>query len=73
MPDATWKPHEKHRRLTMQSDLPDSVYAFPKPQRKEPLTDAQHVRSRWRGSIKSSTSPMPTVLWRLRPLKNPIE
>lgn len=45
MPDATWKPHEKHRRLTMQSDLPDSVYAFPKPQRKEPLTDAQHVRS----------------------------
>jgi hypothetical protein len=28
----------------MQSDLPDSVYAFPK-QRKEPLTDAQHVRS----------------------------
>jgi hypothetical protein len=29
----------------MQSDLPDSVYAFPKPQRKEPLTDAQHVRS----------------------------
>jgi hypothetical protein len=30
MPDATWKPHEKHGRLTMQSDLPDSVYAFPK-------------------------------------------
>jgi uncharacterized protein DUF6582 len=28
----------------MQSDLPDSVYAFPK-QRKEPLTDAQHVRN----------------------------
>src|SRR3984957_21033266 len=28
----------------MQSDLPDSVYAFPK-QRKKPLTDAQHVRS----------------------------
>jgi Family of unknown function (DUF6582) len=26
------------------SDLPDSVYAFPK-QRKEPLTDAQHVRN----------------------------
>jgi hypothetical protein len=44
MPDATWKPHEKHGRLTMQSDLPDSVYAFPK-QRKEPLTDAQHVRN----------------------------
>jgi hypothetical protein len=41
---ATWKPHEKHGRLTTQSDLPDSVYAFPK-QRKEPLTDASHVRN----------------------------
>jgi hypothetical protein len=29
MPEATWKPHEKHGRLTMQSDLPDSVSAFP--------------------------------------------
>ena len=28
----------------MQSDLPDSVYAFPK-ERKEPLTDAKHVRN----------------------------
>jgi hypothetical protein len=44
MPETTWKPHEKHGRLTKQSDLPDSVYAFPK-QRKEPLTDAQHVRN----------------------------
>jgi hypothetical protein len=44
MPEATWKPHEKHGELTTQSDLPDSVYAFPK-QRKEPLTDAQHVRN----------------------------
>ena len=44
MPEATWKPHEKHGKLTNQSDLPDSVYAFPK-QRKEPLTDAQHVRN----------------------------
>ncbi len=41
---ATWKPHEKHGRLTRQSDLPDSVYAFPK-KRKEPLTDARHVRN----------------------------
>lgn len=41
---ATWQPHEKHGRLTMRSDLPDSVYAFPK-QRKEPLTDAKHVRN----------------------------
>jgi hypothetical protein len=44
MPEAAWKPHEKHGRLTTQSDLPDSAYAFPK-QRKEPLTDAQHVRN----------------------------
>ena len=44
MAKTTWKPHEKHGRLTTQSDLPDSVYAFPK-QRKEPLTDAQHVRN----------------------------
>ena len=40
----TWTPHEKHGLLTAQSDLPDSVYAFPK-QRKEPLTDARHVRN----------------------------
>jgi hypothetical protein len=44
MPTATWKPHEKHGLLTEQSDLPDSVFAFPK-QRKEPLTDASHVRN----------------------------
>jgi hypothetical protein len=41
---TTWEPHEKSGRLTAQSDLPDSVYAFPK-QRKEPLTDARHVRN----------------------------
>ncbi len=42
--DATWKPHTKHGELSKQSDLPDSVFAFPK-ERKEPLTDAQHVRN----------------------------
>jgi hypothetical protein len=41
---ATWKLHTKHGELTVQSDLPDSVFAFPK-QRKEPLTDASHVRN----------------------------
>jgi len=40
----TWQPHERHGRLTTQSDLPDTVFAFPK-QRKEPLTDAAHVRN----------------------------
>jgi hypothetical protein len=42
-PEATWEPHEKHGHLTTQSDLPDTVFAFPE-QRKEPLTDARHVR-----------------------------
>jgi hypothetical protein len=42
--EATWKPHEKHGDLTTKSDLPDSVFAFPA-QRKEPLTDAAHVRN----------------------------
>ena len=42
--EATWKPHEEHGRLTTRSDLPDTVFAFPR-QRKEPLTDAQHVRN----------------------------
>lgn len=41
---TTWKPHEKHGQLTERSDLPESVYAFPK-QQKEPLTDARHVRT----------------------------
>ena len=41
---ATWKPYEEHGRLTTRSDLPDSVFAFPN-QRKEPLTDALHVRN----------------------------
>jgi hypothetical protein len=70
MPEVTWKPHEKHGRLTTQSDLPDSVYAFPK-QRKEPLTDAEHGVTQSRGSIKSSTSPMPTVPWRSRTSRKP--
>lgn len=42
--EATWQPFEEHGDLTMRSNLPDSVFAFPK-QRKEPLTDAQHVRN----------------------------
>lgn len=43
-PEPTWQPHEKHGTLNTQSDLPDTVFAFPK-QRKEPLTDAEHVRN----------------------------
>lgn len=41
---TTWRPHEKHGSLTMRSNLPDTVFAFPK-QRKEPLTDSKHVRN----------------------------
>ncbi len=41
---TTWKPHEKHGSVTERGDLPDSVFAFPK-QRKEPMTDASHVRN----------------------------
>ena len=40
----TWKPYEEHGQLTTRSNLPDSVFAYPQ-QRKEPLTDAEHVRN----------------------------
>ena len=42
--EATWEPYEEHGRLTTRSSLPNTVFAFPK-QRKEPLTDAEHVRN----------------------------
>jgi hypothetical protein len=42
--EPTWEPYEEHGELTTRSDLPDTVFAFPR-QRKEPLTDAQHVRN----------------------------
>jgi hypothetical protein len=41
---ASWQPYEVHGHLTERSDLPDSVFAFPR-ERKEPLTDAAHVRN----------------------------
>jgi hypothetical protein len=41
---ATWKPHEKHGELTERGDLPSSVFAYPE-RRKEPMTDASHVRN----------------------------
>ena len=41
---TTWKPHTEHGDLTTRSNLPESVYAFPR-QRKEPLTDASHVKN----------------------------
>jgi len=46
MTKATWQPKTKHGDLDTEDreELPDSAYAFPK-QRKEPLTDADHVRN----------------------------
>ena len=43
---TTWKPHTEHGELSSKDrqELPDSAYAFPK-QRKEPLTDAAHVKN----------------------------
>lgn len=42
----TWKSHTEHGKLDSRErkNLPDSVFAFPK-QRKEPLTDASHVKN----------------------------
>src|SRR5271155_2643085 len=39
--EPTWEPFEDPRT---RGKLPETVFAFPK-QRKEPLTDAQHVRN----------------------------
>ncbi|HTK39174.1 MAG TPA: DUF6582 domain-containing protein [Pyrinomonadaceae bacterium] len=43
---TTWEPQTIHGELTTkkQNDLPESIFAFPK-QRKEPLTDAEHVQN----------------------------
>ncbi len=43
---ATWKPHDEHGKLDSKdrNSLPDTVFGFPK-ERKEPLTDAGHVRN----------------------------
>jgi hypothetical protein len=43
---TTWRPVDKHGELSTKDrdKLPDSAYAFPD-KRKEPLTDASHVRN----------------------------
>ena len=45
-PKPTWQPRTRHGEFDTadRDQLPDSAYAFPK-QRKEPLTDADHVRN----------------------------
>ncbi len=44
--NTTWQPHTEHGELNSsdRNDLPETVFAFPK-QRKEPLTDASHVKN----------------------------
>jgi hypothetical protein len=44
--NTTWRPHEEQGTLSSaeRRELPDSAYAFPG-KRKEPLTDAEHVRN----------------------------
>lgn len=44
--NQTWRPSTEHGELSTQgqNQLPTSVFAFPD-QRKEPLTDASHVRN----------------------------
>lgn len=44
--NTTWRPHEEQGELSSaeRRELPDSAYAFPG-KRKEPLTDAEHVRN----------------------------
>src|SRR3982751_1222845 len=43
---TTWQPHATHGDMggSNRDNLPESAFAFPK-QRKEPLTDASHVRN----------------------------
>ena len=41
---TTWAPSTESGVIHNRAELPDSVFAFPK-QRKEPLTDADHVRN----------------------------
>jgi hypothetical protein len=40
----TWEPFEEPKHATTRGQLPETVFAFPK-QRKEPLTNAEHVRN----------------------------
>ena len=44
--NATWQPHTEHDKLSEKERdaLPESAFAFPR-QRKEPMTDASHVRN----------------------------
>ena len=40
--ETTWMPSTEYGEIHNLAELPESVFAFPR-QRKEPLTDAEHV------------------------------
>jgi len=76
MADATWNPHAKHDS-SLQSDLPDSAYAFPKPRTQpgglsegaprrlpiQPLFDRSRLAVQRRDTVwSSSTRPSQAVL-----------
>ncbi len=42
--ETTWRPNAEHGKIHDRAELPESVYAFRR-QRKEPLTDAAHVKN----------------------------
>ena len=42
--EPTWEPFDEPGHPATRNDLPETVFAFPK-QRKEPMTDARHVRN----------------------------
>jgi len=42
--EPTWEPFQEPKEPKTRGGLPETVFAFPR-QRKEPMTDAQHVRN----------------------------
>ena len=67
MTGTTWKPYLQHGELDIKEreELPESVYAFPK-QRKEPLTDADHVRNAIARFDQVKRYLIVTAIWHLQ-------
>ena len=61
LPEAIWRPHEKHGHLTTQSGLPGSVYVLPEHAKNHSMLRNMCV-TQSSGSSTLSMSPMPTVL-----------
>ena len=56
--EATWMPSTEYGEIHNRAELPESVFAFPH-QRKEPLTDADHVINALARFDQSRMFPMP--------------